>query len=59
MLQLKPLIDKNVETIKILCSCGTSSENIQRIAKNHNYEVNILENGEDCLYLLKKKEVLG
>lgn len=59
VLQLKPLIDKNVETIKILCSCGTSSENIQRIAKNHNYEVNILENGEDCVYLLKKKEVFG
>ncbi|PZT47602.1 hypothetical protein B6S12_08210 [Helicobacter valdiviensis] len=56
VLNLKPLIDEGCLEIKVLCSCGASNENIQRMAKNHNYEVNLLESsGDEFVYLLKKK----
>lgn len=56
VLNLKPLIDEGYLEIKVLCNCGASNENIQRMAKNHNYEVNLLESsGDEFVYLLKKK----
>ncbi|CAM2948952.1 sulfurtransferase TusA family protein [Helicobacter burdigaliensis] len=56
VLNLKPLIDEGHLEIKVLCSCGASSENIKRMAINHNYEVNLVEsNTDEFVYLLKKK----
>ena len=39
VLNLKPLLDRGESEIKVLCSCGASSDNITRLAKNSGYIV--------------------
>lgn len=55
VLNLKPLLDRGESEIKVLCSCGASSDNIVRLAKNNGYIVESqIENGEDLEFILKK-----
>lgn len=55
VLNLKPLLDRGESEIKVLCSCGASSDNITRLAKNSGYIVESqIENGEDLEFVLKK-----
>ena len=55
VLNLKPLLDRGESEIKVLCSCGASSDNIARLAKNNGYIVESqIENGEDLEFILKK-----
>lgn len=55
VLNLKPLLDRGESEIKVLCSCGASSDNIRRLAKNSGYNVESeSQNGEDLEFILKK-----
>ena len=55
VLNLKPLLDRGESEIKVLCSCGASSDNIVRLAKNNGYIVESqIETGEDLEFILKK-----
>ncbi|WP_299548967.1 sulfurtransferase TusA family protein [uncultured Helicobacter sp.] len=55
VLNLKPLLEKGESSIKVLCSCGASSDNIRRLATQHGYNVESeTENGEDLELILKK-----
>ena len=55
VLNLKPLLDRGDSEIKVLCSCGASSDNIRRLAKNSGYNVESeSQNGEDLEFILKK-----
>ena len=55
VLNLKPLLDRGERDIKVLCSCGASSDNIRRLAKNSGYNVESeSQNGEDLEFILKK-----
>ncbi|MDY3112824.1 MAG: sulfurtransferase TusA family protein [Helicobacter sp.] len=53
VLQLKPLLRTNSE-IRVLCSCGASSDNIKRLAQNSGYKVESQkESGVDLEIILK------
>lgn len=55
VLNLKPLLDRGESEIKVLCSCGASSDNIRRLAGNSGYNVESeSQNGEDLEFILKK-----
>ncbi len=55
VLNLKPLLDRGESEIKVLCSCGASSDNIRRLAKNSGYSVlSETQNDEDLEFILKK-----
>lgn len=54
VLNLKPLLDRGESEIKVLCSCGASSDNIRRLAKNSGYNVlSETQNDEDLEFILK------
>lgn len=54
VLNLKPLLDKGESEIKVLCSCGASSDNIRRLATNSGYTITSqTQNGEDLEFILK------
>lgn len=56
VLNLKPLLDKGENQIKVLCSCGASSDNIKRMAQSYHYEVKCLESNEqELVYELHKQ----
>lgn len=55
VLNLKPLLDRGESEIKVLCSCGASSDNIRRLAKNSGYSVlSETQNDKDLEFILKK-----
>lgn len=55
VLNLKPLLDKGENEIRVLCSCGASSDNIVRLATTNGYVVESQkEQGEDLEFILKK-----
>lgn len=55
VLNLKPLLDKGESEIRVLCSCGASSDNIVRLATNSGYAIaSEAQNGEDLEFILKK-----
>ncbi|MBX7491372.1 sulfurtransferase TusA family protein [Helicobacter turcicus] len=55
MLNLKPLLERGESAIKVLCSCGASSDNIRRLATQYGYIVESqTKNGEDLEFILKK-----
>jgi len=55
VLNLKPLLDRGESEIRVLCSCGASSDNIRRLAKNSGYAVaSEIQQEEDFEFILKK-----
>ncbi|WP_297810808.1 sulfurtransferase TusA family protein [uncultured Helicobacter sp.] len=55
VLNLKPLLDRGENEIRVLCSCGASSDNIRRLAKNSGYNVESeTQEDEDLEFILKK-----
>lgn len=54
VLRLKPLLERGENVIKVLCSCGASSDNIRRLATQYGYVESQTKNGDDLEFILKK-----
>lgn len=56
VLNLKPLLDEEVPEVRVLCSCGASSDNIMRLATQKGYVIqSSSKNGENLELILNKQ----
>ncbi|MDE6885796.1 MAG: sulfurtransferase TusA family protein [Helicobacteraceae bacterium] len=55
VLNLKPLCERGEREIKVLCSCGASSDNIKRMTQHYGYKIKSEEkNNNDLIYHIIK-----
>ena len=54
VLMTKKALEKNPHGIEVLVDNNTAKQNVSRFAKNEGYTVEVKENGDDFLIIIKK-----
>lgn len=54
VLMTKKTLEQNPQGIEVLVDNNTAKQNVSRFAKNEGYKVEVKENGEDFLIIIKK-----